>query len=214
MLYSANIHFVLYPTHRFLALWKLWRYFLGLLFTSCFFFFLSNSPIESCQNFYKDFTLQIDMAFNVFFLLYFGLRVSLAASSSSTTVGHENPKRMDNPPPTTAFLGKVKPEVSVVDKRPVFWFRVCGQDLLSWELSETWVYFGSRKGLKQWYADSLLFKHDCIFFYYKVHWKTLKLTNVYLGMSRLQLSGLTRSEGWWDVGVKEEWRLVGLGSLH
>lgn len=47
-------------------------------FTSCFFFFLSNSPIESCQNFYKDFTLQIDMAFNVFFLLYFGLRVSLA----------------------------------------------------------------------------------------------------------------------------------------
>uniref|UniRef100_A0A8C4VU52 Calcium-activated potassium channel subunit alpha-1 n=1 Tax=Gopherus evgoodei TaxID=1825980 RepID=A0A8C4VU52_9SAUR len=38
------------------------------------FFFFSNSPIESCQNFYKDFTLQIDMAFNVFFLLYFGLR--------------------------------------------------------------------------------------------------------------------------------------------
>ncbi|EPQ06750.1 Calcium-activated potassium channel subunit alpha-1 [Myotis brandtii] len=33
-----------------------------------------SSPIESCQNFYKDFTLQIDMAFNVFFLLYFGLR--------------------------------------------------------------------------------------------------------------------------------------------
>lgn len=44
--------------------------------TPCLFFFLSNSPIESCQNFYKDFTLQIDMAFNVFFLLYFGLRVS------------------------------------------------------------------------------------------------------------------------------------------
>ncbi len=37
---------------------------------------LLSSPIESCQNFYKDFTLQIDMAFNVFFLLYFGLRVS------------------------------------------------------------------------------------------------------------------------------------------
>lgn len=37
---------------------------------------LVSSPIESCQNFYKDFTLQIDMAFNVFFLLYFGLRVS------------------------------------------------------------------------------------------------------------------------------------------
>uniref|UniRef100_A0A8V0ZGU6 Calcium-activated potassium channel subunit alpha-1 n=1 Tax=Gallus gallus TaxID=9031 RepID=A0A8V0ZGU6_CHICK len=34
----------------------------------------STDPIESCQNFYKDFTLQIDMAFNVFFLLYFGLR--------------------------------------------------------------------------------------------------------------------------------------------
>lgn len=38
--------------------------------------FSLHSPIESCQNFYKDFTLQIDMAFNVFFLLYFGLRVS------------------------------------------------------------------------------------------------------------------------------------------
>uniref|UniRef100_A0A4W5JHP0 BK channel n=1 Tax=Hucho hucho TaxID=62062 RepID=A0A4W5JHP0_9TELE len=39
-----------------------------------FCFVFSDSPIESCQNFYKDFTLQIDMAFNVFFLLYFGLR--------------------------------------------------------------------------------------------------------------------------------------------
>ncbi|XP_074965883.1 calcium-activated potassium channel subunit alpha-1 isoform X6 [Phalacrocorax aristotelis] len=38
------------------------------------YFIDSSSPIESCQNFYKDFTLQIDMAFNVFFLLYFGLR--------------------------------------------------------------------------------------------------------------------------------------------
>uniref|UniRef100_A0A8C7UI47 Calcium-activated potassium channel subunit alpha-1 n=1 Tax=Oncorhynchus mykiss TaxID=8022 RepID=A0A8C7UI47_ONCMY len=37
-------------------------------------FCLFYSPIESCQNFYKDFTLQIDMFFNVFFLLYFGLR--------------------------------------------------------------------------------------------------------------------------------------------
>uniref|UniRef100_A0A6Q2ZBJ1 Calcium-activated potassium channel subunit alpha-1 n=1 Tax=Esox lucius TaxID=8010 RepID=A0A6Q2ZBJ1_ESOLU len=37
-------------------------------------FSIVHSPIESCQNFYKDFTLQIDMAFNVFFLLYFGLR--------------------------------------------------------------------------------------------------------------------------------------------
>ncbi|XP_051897647.1 LOW QUALITY PROTEIN: calcium-activated potassium channel subunit alpha-1-like [Pristis pectinata] len=35
---------------------------------------LQSNPIESCQNFYDDFTLQIDMAFNVFFLLYFGLR--------------------------------------------------------------------------------------------------------------------------------------------
>lgn len=39
-------------------------------------FSVSNSHIESCQNFYEDFTLQIDMAFNIFFLLYFGLRVS------------------------------------------------------------------------------------------------------------------------------------------
>ncbi|XP_019730198.1 calcium-activated potassium channel subunit alpha-1-like [Hippocampus comes] len=42
----------------------------------CFFFrvCVSRSPIESCQNFYEDVTLQIDMAFNIFFLLYFGLR--------------------------------------------------------------------------------------------------------------------------------------------
>ncbi|XP_053292280.1 calcium-activated potassium channel subunit alpha-1a [Pleuronectes platessa] len=38
------------------------------------YFIDSSDPIESCQNFYKDFTLQVDMTFNVFFLLYFGLR--------------------------------------------------------------------------------------------------------------------------------------------
>uniref|UniRef100_A0A671RPG9 BK channel n=1 Tax=Sinocyclocheilus anshuiensis TaxID=1608454 RepID=A0A671RPG9_9TELE len=38
------------------------------------YFFDSSKPIESCQHFDKDYTLQIDMAFNVFFLLYFGLR--------------------------------------------------------------------------------------------------------------------------------------------
>nr|XP_054605206.1 calcium-activated potassium channel subunit alpha-1 isoform X12 [Nothobranchius furzeri] len=38
------------------------------------YFIDSSKPIESCQNFYKDITLQTDMAFNVFFLLYFGLR--------------------------------------------------------------------------------------------------------------------------------------------
>ncbi|XP_073452896.1 calcium-activated potassium channel subunit alpha-1 isoform X12 [Aquarana catesbeiana] len=38
------------------------------------YFIDSSNPIETCQNFYKDFTLQIDMAFNIFFLLYFGLR--------------------------------------------------------------------------------------------------------------------------------------------
>uniref|UniRef100_A0A3Q2G6R6 Calcium-activated potassium channel subunit alpha-1 n=1 Tax=Cyprinodon variegatus TaxID=28743 RepID=A0A3Q2G6R6_CYPVA len=43
------------------------------------YFIDSADPIEDCQNFYKDFTLQIDMAFNVFFLLYFGLRF-IAAS--------------------------------------------------------------------------------------------------------------------------------------
>uniref|UniRef100_A0A3B4UCA7 Calcium-activated potassium channel subunit alpha-1 n=1 Tax=Seriola dumerili TaxID=41447 RepID=A0A3B4UCA7_SERDU len=47
-------------------------FYLEIIFLSLCFFF--SSPIESCQNFYKDFTLQIDMAFNVFFLLYFGLR--------------------------------------------------------------------------------------------------------------------------------------------
>uniref|UniRef100_A0A4W4G738 BK channel n=1 Tax=Electrophorus electricus TaxID=8005 RepID=A0A4W4G738_ELEEL len=31
-------------------------------------------PIESCQDFSKDFSLQVDMVFNIFFLLYFGLR--------------------------------------------------------------------------------------------------------------------------------------------
>ncbi|XP_017291872.1 calcium-activated potassium channel subunit alpha-1 isoform X5 [Kryptolebias marmoratus] len=38
------------------------------------YFIDSSKPIESCQYFYKDYTLQTDMAFNVFFLLYFGLR--------------------------------------------------------------------------------------------------------------------------------------------
>ncbi|XP_058649327.1 calcium-activated potassium channel subunit alpha-1a-like isoform X9 [Onychostoma macrolepis] len=38
------------------------------------YFIDSSKPIESCQHFDKDYTLQIDMAFNVFFLLYFGLR--------------------------------------------------------------------------------------------------------------------------------------------
>ncbi|XP_077406297.1 calcium-activated potassium channel subunit alpha-1a-like isoform X2 [Vanacampus margaritifer] len=38
------------------------------------YFIDSSDPIESCQNFYQDVTLQIDMAFNIFFLLYFGLR--------------------------------------------------------------------------------------------------------------------------------------------
>ncbi|KAM6951640.1 calcium-activated potassium channel subunit alpha-1-like isoform 1-T1 [Aplochiton taeniatus] len=38
------------------------------------YFIDSSDPIESCQNFYQNLTLQIDMAFNVFFLLYFGLR--------------------------------------------------------------------------------------------------------------------------------------------
>lgn len=53
-----------------------------------FFFSLSSSPIESCQNFYKDFTLQIDMAFNVFFLLYFGLRVSSTPEFSHMHAKH------------------------------------------------------------------------------------------------------------------------------
>uniref|UniRef100_A0A7N8Y1B8 Calcium-activated potassium channel subunit alpha-1 n=1 Tax=Mastacembelus armatus TaxID=205130 RepID=A0A7N8Y1B8_9TELE len=43
------------------------------------YFIDSSDPIETCKNFYNDFTLQIDMAFNVFFLLYFGLRF-IAAS--------------------------------------------------------------------------------------------------------------------------------------
>ncbi|XP_047233018.1 calcium-activated potassium channel subunit alpha-1 isoform X13 [Girardinichthys multiradiatus] len=38
------------------------------------YFIDSSDPIEDCHIFYKDITLQIDMAFNVFFLLYFGLR--------------------------------------------------------------------------------------------------------------------------------------------
>ncbi|XP_053541215.1 calcium-activated potassium channel subunit alpha-1 isoform X5 [Ictalurus punctatus] len=38
------------------------------------YFIDSSSPIESCPHFDKEFTLQIDMAFNIFFLLYFGLR--------------------------------------------------------------------------------------------------------------------------------------------
>uniref|UniRef100_A0A8C5CS94 BK channel n=1 Tax=Gadus morhua TaxID=8049 RepID=A0A8C5CS94_GADMO len=38
------------------------------------YFIDSSDAIESCHYFYEDYTLQIDMAFNVFFLLYFGLR--------------------------------------------------------------------------------------------------------------------------------------------
>ena len=38
------------------------------------YFIDSSDPIETCKNFYSDTTLQIDMAFNIFFLLYFGLR--------------------------------------------------------------------------------------------------------------------------------------------
>ncbi|XP_047208304.1 calcium-activated potassium channel subunit alpha-1a isoform X4 [Girardinichthys multiradiatus] len=38
------------------------------------YFIDSADPIESCPIFYEDFTLQIDMACNIFFLLYFGLR--------------------------------------------------------------------------------------------------------------------------------------------
>uniref|UniRef100_A0A672IZ44 Calcium-activated potassium channel subunit alpha-1 n=1 Tax=Salarias fasciatus TaxID=181472 RepID=A0A672IZ44_SALFA len=56
-----------------ILLWRTLKY----LWTVCCHCNIKNKvwlPIESCQNFYKDFTLQIDMAFNVFFLLYFGLR--------------------------------------------------------------------------------------------------------------------------------------------
>ncbi|XP_076855993.1 calcium-activated potassium channel subunit alpha-1a-like isoform X2 [Brachyhypopomus gauderio] len=38
------------------------------------YFIDSSDPIESCPDFRTDFTLQVDMAFNIFFLLYFGLR--------------------------------------------------------------------------------------------------------------------------------------------
>ncbi|XP_078494254.1 calcium-activated potassium channel subunit alpha-1-like isoform X4 [Ciona intestinalis] len=38
------------------------------------YFIDSADPIETCKNFFTDKTLQIDLAFNLFFLLYFGLR--------------------------------------------------------------------------------------------------------------------------------------------
>ncbi|XP_076855996.1 calcium-activated potassium channel subunit alpha-1-like isoform X2 [Brachyhypopomus gauderio] len=38
------------------------------------YFIDSSDPIESCPDFSTDLTLQIDMAFNIFFLIYFGLR--------------------------------------------------------------------------------------------------------------------------------------------
>lgn len=93
------------PLPRALLLHVLWKAWWCFSFTSCFFFFLSNSPIESCQNFYKDFTLQIDMAFNVFFLLYFGLRVSLI-STPGITMRHLVPR--DHPSPASA-LAEMKP---------------------------------------------------------------------------------------------------------
>lgn len=57
-----------------------WLYYYFLPLNANMLYFCLYSPIESCQNFYEDFTLQIDMAFNVFFLLYFGLRVSKSRS--------------------------------------------------------------------------------------------------------------------------------------
>lgn len=128
MFYFTNVHFVLYPEHHpCTASWETWWCF---SLTSCFFFFLSNSPIESCQNFYKDFTLQIDMAFNVFFLLYFGLRVSLGHSLGSR--GHPLP----HPPPASALAGRTKPSVSWGDRRPAFWFSVCESPCPSTAFSE------------------------------------------------------------------------------
>lgn len=38
------------------------------------YFIDSSNPVETCKTFYQDKTLQIDTGFNVFFLLYFGLR--------------------------------------------------------------------------------------------------------------------------------------------
>nr|CAB3258057.1 calcium-activated potassium channel subunit alpha-1-like [Phallusia mammillata] len=38
------------------------------------YFIDSSDPIETCKNFFTDTTLQVDLAFNLFFLLYFGLR--------------------------------------------------------------------------------------------------------------------------------------------
>lgn len=46
------------------------------------------------------------MAFNVFFLLYFGLRVSLGNSLGSR--GHPHP----HPPAASALAGRTKPSVS------------------------------------------------------------------------------------------------------
>lgn len=61
------------------------------------------------------------MAFNVFFLLYFGLRVSLAASPGSSTVGCENLKLQANMTPRPALPGQETPEVPMVDCTPAFW---------------------------------------------------------------------------------------------
>lgn len=65
MYFILYVHIYEVPIHEFVWNW-----------INIYLFLFLHSPIESCQNFYKDFTLQIDMAFNVFFLLYFGLRVS------------------------------------------------------------------------------------------------------------------------------------------
>ena len=90
------------PLH---SMWETWWCF---SFTLCFFFFLSNSPIESCQNFYKDFTLQIDMAFNVFFLLYFGLRVSWSNTAQCDNGGASLVPR-GHTPPASALAGRQSP---------------------------------------------------------------------------------------------------------
>lgn len=94
--------------------------------TPCFFFFLSNSPIESCQNFYKDFTLQIDMAFNVFFLLYFGLRVSW---SNTARYRHGGCKSCSEGPSSTSLCSRrqTKPSVPRGHSSPASRVFACGR---------------------------------------------------------------------------------------
>ncbi|XP_030885278.1 calcium-activated potassium channel subunit alpha-1-like [Leptonychotes weddellii] len=112
------------------------------------YFIDSSNPIESCQNFYKDFTLQIDMAFNVFFLLYFGLRFIAANDKLWFWLEVNSVVDFFTVPPVFVSVYLNRSWLAVVDQRPALspqkesFMYSCAQLLEFWELVVT-VLFGA-----------------------------------------------------------------------